>query len=81
MQVVEAESGGKGQAGGLRDQRDALLRELSGLVNVATREQAGGSINVYIGNDTVVQFGSARTLVAVADAAGAAGDVSRAVCG
>jgi flagellar hook-associated protein 1 FlgK len=75
VQVVEAESGGKGQAGGLRDQRDALLRELSGLVNVATREQAGGSINVYIGNDTVVQFGSARSLVAVADASGAAGDV------
>ena len=67
VRVVEAEAGGKGTANALRDERDALLRELSGFINVTTREQEGGAINVYIGNEAVVQFGTSRGLVATSD--------------
>ncbi len=69
-QITTSEAGGEGQATGLRDQRDALLRELSVLVDVAVREQPNGAINVYIGSEALVQGNVARPVVAVQEADG-----------
>ena len=63
VQIVEAESRASGQASALRDQRDSKLRELSGLIEVQVRAQDNGSINVYIGNEPLVQAGLARGLI------------------
>lgn len=46
----------------LRDQRDALLEELSGLVDISTIPQNNGSVDVRIGSTPVVQNGTVRGL-------------------
>ena len=46
----------------LRDQRDALLEELSTLVDVNVIEQANGSVDVRVGSTPVVQSGVSRGL-------------------
>ncbi|MCP4707764.1 MAG: flagellar hook-associated protein FlgK [Planctomycetes bacterium] len=55
-QVVQAESGRPGSAAALRDQRDSLLKQLGELVNITTREVEGGAVNVFIGNDPLIQY-------------------------
>lgn len=60
-EIVTAE-GGLGQANGLRDQRDALLKQLSQLVDIRTVNQENGSANVYIGSDPLVLGGDSRGL-------------------
>ncbi len=55
--IVLAEAGSNGQAAALRDQRDQLLNELSEIFEVVTREQPNGAVNVYIGNESLIQFG------------------------
>lgn len=60
-----SEAGSPGQATGLRDQRDALLRGLSEIFDVTVREQPNGAINVYLGNEALVQGNFSRGLVAV----------------
>ncbi len=60
--VVTTEARSAGAAGALRDRRDALLRQLGELVDVQVREQPGGSVNVYIGSETVVDFNRSRGL-------------------
>ncbi|UCE58575.1 MAG: flagellar hook-associated protein FlgK [Phycisphaerales bacterium] len=64
-EITTSEAGPNGQATGLRDQRDALLRELSELVDLTVREQPNGALNVYIGSEALVQGNVARDLVAV----------------
>ncbi len=64
-EIVTAESGGNGQATGLRDQRDGLLRDLSEIFDTTVREQADGAINVYIGSEALIQGASVRELAAV----------------
>lgn len=64
VQVVAAEAGG-GSAGALRDQRDDLVRQLSELAGVTTRDQPGGAVNVYVGSEPVVLFGAARAVESV----------------
>jgi flagellar hook-associated protein 1 FlgK len=55
VSIVQAESSGLGaQANGLRDQRDAKLKELAGLVEIRTVEQPNGVVNVYVGSDPLV---------------------------
>ena len=66
-QITTAEAGRRGQANALRDQRDALLRELSQFFDVAVREQPDGAINVYVGSETLIQGGINRGLVAVTE--------------
>lgn len=66
-EITTAESSGRGQAAALRDQRDALLRELSEFFDVTVREQSDGTINVYIGSESLVQGNSVRRLVAVTE--------------
>jgi flagellar hook-associated protein 1 FlgK len=63
-QIVTTE-GGQGLANGLRDQRDAALKELSTLVDVKTIEQPNGTLNVYIGSEPLVQGSDNRGLTIV----------------
>src|SRR3954468_12244949 len=56
QQVVNAEGGAgdsKGGANGLRDRRDALVKQLSGIVDVKTTEDKG-VVNVYVGSEPLV---------------------------
>lgn len=64
LQITAIEGAGGPGASPLRDQRDAVLRELAELVQIQVREQPDGAINVYIGNEPVVQGGTARRLTA-----------------
>ncbi|HEY3242053.1 MAG TPA: flagellar hook-associated protein FlgK [Phycisphaerae bacterium] len=60
--ILAAEAGGQGPASALRDQRDALLRDLSQLADVTVRTQSDGTINVYLGNEPLVLGGTSRGL-------------------
>ncbi|QDV89049.1 Flagellar hook-associated protein 1 [Phycisphaerae bacterium RAS2] len=57
VQISTAEASSGGTAAGLRDQRDQLLGQLSDLFEITVREQPSGAINVYLGNDALIQFG------------------------
>jgi flagellar hook-associated protein 1 FlgK len=63
-EVMSAEAGAGSQAAGLRDQRDALLRDLAEIVDVTVREEANGSINVYLGSEALIQGANVRGLTA-----------------
>jgi flagellar hook-associated protein 1 FlgK len=60
--IVVQEANGRTVAGALRDRRDALLRDLSELMDIQVREQDNGSVNVYIGSDPLVEFARSRGL-------------------
>lgn len=62
VQIVAAEAGAGSPSGPLRDQRDALLRELADVLPVTVREQPSGAINVYIGSEPLVQAGTSAGL-------------------
>ena len=66
-QVALAEAGQNGPAASLRDERDQLLSELSGLFDITTREQPNGAVNVYIGNESLVQLGTSFGLKTVTE--------------
>jgi flagellar hook-associated protein 1 len=51
--ITVAEGGQSGEANGLRDQRDGLVRQLSELVDVGVTEDKG-SLNVFIGSQPLV---------------------------
>ena len=53
-QIVRAEGGAGAAANGLRDRRDALLGELAEIVNVTTKPQDDGGVNVYVGSEPLV---------------------------
>ena len=61
VRIVEAEAGDQ-IAGALRDTRDALLRELGEIVEITVRAQESGTVSVFVGNETLVQFGISRGL-------------------
>lgn len=69
-QITSAETSQRGQATALRDQRDALLRELSEYFDVDVREQPDGSFNVYVGSETLVQADRSRGLITVTNSDG-----------
>jgi len=71
-EITTSEAGSDGQATGLRDQRDALLRALSELVDVTVREQPDGALNVYIGSEALVQGNVVRRVIAVTEVDGEA---------
>ena len=52
--IVSAEGGTGGTANALRDQRDAVLKQLSQLMNVTTVQQPNGVLNVYVGSEPLV---------------------------
>ncbi len=64
-EITTSETGQRGKAAALRDQRDALLRELGQYFDVTVREQPNGSLNVYVGSEALVQGDVSRGLVAV----------------
>lgn len=61
VQIVSAESGGA-TAASLRDQRDRNLSELSQMIGISTREDANGSVNVFVGSEPLVYNGDSRGL-------------------
>src|SRR5581483_260185 len=61
-QISTAEGGGSGQANALRDQRDAVLKQLSQLVNIQTVDQGNGITNVYVGSEPLVVNTTSRGL-------------------
>jgi flagellar hook-associated protein 1 FlgK len=61
-QVVTSEAGRAGSAAALRDQRDELLKQLSELINITSREVEGGSVNVFVGNMPLIQYSDNRGL-------------------
>ncbi len=60
VEIIKSEGGGAGQANGLRDQRDLLLSKLSELVNIQTREQPSGAINVYVNSEPLISGGDSK---------------------
>ncbi len=71
-EITTVEAGGAAQATGLRDQRDAVLRDLSLLFDVTAREQSDGAVNVYAGSEALVQGSAVRGLIAVPESDGEA---------
>src|SRR5439155_10860756 len=54
-QITLAEGGTGGTANGLRDQRDAVLKQLAQLVDIKTvPDQNGSVVNVYVGSEPLV---------------------------
>jgi flagellar hook-associated protein 1 FlgK len=53
-QIVIAEGGSGGIANGLRDQRDAVLKQLSGLIDIRTINADNGVVNVFVGSEPLV---------------------------
>ena len=68
--ITTSEALSAGEATGLRDQRDAMLRELSELFDVSTRLQPDGTVNVYVGSETLVQGSVSRGLIAETESDG-----------
>lgn len=66
-QVALAEAGQSGPAAALRDERGRLLTELSELFDISIREQPNGAVNVYIGNESLVQLGTSFGLQTVTE--------------
>lgn len=62
--IVTQEASSPGSASALRDDRDALLRDLGELTDVRTKEQSNGVMNVYVGSEPLVDFNIARELTA-----------------
>lgn len=60
-QIVAQESGGA-VASPLRDRREALLRELSSIIQIDVREQENGSLSVYVASEPLVSFDRSRGL-------------------
>lgn len=57
--IVQAQGVAQGQPpNDLLDQRDALLKKLSSLVNISTLPQQDGGLNVFIGNGQLLVAGS-----------------------
>lgn len=59
VEIAQTEQG-VGTANGLRDRRDALVNELSTLLDVSTIEQPNGAIDVLVGSLPVVLGGQSR---------------------
>jgi flagellar hook-associated protein 1 FlgK len=53
-QIVVAEGGSGGTANSLRDQRDAVLKQLSQLMPITSVQQASGAADVYVGSEPLV---------------------------
>ncbi len=60
-QITAAEAG-RGDSGGLRDQRDQLLAQLSTSLNISTYEQDNGQVNVFVGSLPLILNGDSRGL-------------------
>ncbi|MBI5575324.1 MAG: flagellar hook-associated protein FlgK [Deltaproteobacteria bacterium] len=68
--IVEVEAGGTATANDLRDSRDMLVKELSGLADIETLEDATGSLNVFLGMRSLVDGQRAATLSTATESSG-----------
>ncbi|MDK1022400.1 MAG: flagellar hook-associated protein FlgK, partial [Candidatus Hydrogenedentes bacterium] len=66
-QIRVAEAGGN-PANDLRDDRDVLLDQLAGIVNIFTRERTNGQVDVLIGDQVLVDGDRFRELETVQNA-------------
>jgi flagellar hook-associated protein 1 FlgK len=66
-QITRSEAGANGQDNALRDQRDALLREVGQYFDITVRRQSNGSVNIYVGSESLVQGNTLRRLSTVRD--------------
>jgi flagellar hook-associated protein 1 len=69
-QISRIESGGGPSANDLRDQRDQLVSQLAGLTDIATLEDANGSLTVRVGMRTLVDGEAVNALTVTQNAAG-----------
>jgi flagellar hook-associated protein 1 FlgK len=60
--IVVQEANGLSVASGLRDRRDLLLRELSETMSINVTHFDNGSVSVYSGNETLVEYNRAAEL-------------------
>ncbi|MEZ6087559.1 MAG: flagellar hook-associated protein FlgK [Pirellulaceae bacterium] len=62
--IVDIEGGRTlgSDATGLRDEREMALNELAGFLNIDTREQATGAVNIFVGGDFLVADGVSREI-------------------
>ena len=70
FQIKQVELNGD-QANDLRDRRDVLLDQLSGLAQITYTEQPDKTVTVYLGNHELVTASTARDVAAVTDTANA----------
>ncbi|MFA6243066.1 MAG: flagellar hook-associated protein FlgK, partial [Candidatus Hydrogenedentales bacterium] len=68
VQIRDTEGYGH-PANDLRDERQVLLDDLSKLINISTREDSSGQINVIIGSQILVDSKGAREIIAFRNAA------------
>jgi len=66
FQIKQVELNGT-QANDLRDRRDLLLDQLSGLAQINYTEQSDKTVTVYLGNHELVTASTARAVAAVPD--------------
>lgn len=59
-EIVTQRARGQGASAPLEDRRDALLKELSGIMEIRVRPQDNGSLNVYVGGEPLVEFNRSR---------------------
>lgn len=76
LQVSKAEKG-IGSANTLRDQRDALLKDLSKLVNFTTAPGDAGMVNVYVGSEPLVMNGVSRGITTRTETDPDTGDITK----
>jgi len=70
-QIVQIESGGgAAKANDLRDARDQLVTQLSGLVDIGTLEDKNGSLTVTVGMRNLVGGETVNLMTAIKNAAG-----------
>jgi flagellar hook-associated protein 1 FlgK len=72
-QIVHLEAGGSGKANDLRDARDQLVTQLSGMVEIGTLEDRSGSLTVTVGMRTLVDRETVNPMTATGTPGGDAG--------
>lgn len=60
-QIARTEQGG-GEDAGLRDRRESLLEDLSGMIDISIVEDPNGVVDVFVGSTPIVLGGQARPL-------------------
>ena len=61
-QISVAEGGSGATANGLRDQRDAVLKQLAGMMDIKTQDMGNGTTNVFVGSEPLVLGTTSRGL-------------------
>jgi len=59
--IALSEQGGA-EDSGLRDQRDSMIQDLSGLVEISVNEQDNGLVDIFVGSTPVLLSGQSRGL-------------------